>query len=224
MSNNPMTPRRLAEIKARYDAVPKGVWAWRVNRATKHVSLEAGWDTVMQFVRWGMQSATVRFPVGGIMEAAQDLVKPHLGENHHFHWNADIDHPVAQFITHAHADVPDLYAEVERLQAEVERFDVRKQEMNDAAEKHAPKEYQRGLDEGSSCQAILEIQGRERFMNSLTEKEIKTHADSAAKEQIERLEARVAELEKETTEVVRGCSSRSAATMPLVTLKETLDA
>jgi len=114
--------------------------------------------------------------------------------------------------------------EVERLQAEVKRFDVRKQQMTDAAEKHAAKEYQRGLDEGSARQAIIEIQGRERFMKSLAEKEIQTHADGAAREQIEQLQARVAELEKETTEVVRGCSSRSAATMPLVTLKETLDA
>lgn len=39
---------------------------------------------------------------------------------------------------------------------------------------HARAEYQRGLEEGSSCQAILEIQGRERFVQELK-------ADLAAK-------------------------------------------
>ncbi len=34
-------------------------------------------------------------------------------------------------------------------------------------QKHAETEYQRGLEEGSSCQAILEIQGRERFLAEL---------------------------------------------------------
>ena len=34
-------------------------------------------------------------------------------------------------------------------------------------QKKAESEYQRGLEEGRSCQAILEIQGRERFMDGL---------------------------------------------------------
>jgi len=46
--------------------------------------------------------------------------------------------------------------ELKKLKAEVERL-----------KQHAHAEYQRGLEEGRATQAILEIQGRERFLNEL---------------------------------------------------------
>ena len=48
-------------------------------------------------------------------------------------------------------------------------------------------EYQRGVEEGSSCQAILEIQGRERFMEGLKSKSL---------DEVERLQAIVDTLPK----------------------------
>jgi hypothetical protein len=36
-------------------------------------------------------------------------------------------------------------------------------------EVHAVREYERGVEEGGSCQAIVEIQGRERFLEGLKE-------------------------------------------------------
>jgi len=50
--------------------------------------------------------------------------------------------------------------EIVSLDAKIERL-----------QEHAESEYQRGLEEGRSCQAILEIQGRERFLAELREAE-----------------------------------------------------
>lgn len=56
------------------------------------------------------------------------------------------------------SDVDRAVRVINKQQAEIERLQV-----------HAESEYRRGLEEGSSCQAILEIQGRERFLKELKE-------------------------------------------------------
>jgi hypothetical protein len=98
-----------------------GPWRWEVNETTKTVSLQGGkpkYDcTVMDFVRWGMQSAMPRFvvepkPYLNIMKPMTDFMKISPGREHHSSWFKIIDHPDANLI----AASPDLYQALKEVQ------------------------------------------------------------------------------------------------------------
>jgi hypothetical protein len=93
-----------------------GPWRWEVNRACKRVQLCGGppkrgfgrYDlTVMDFRRWGMNSAAPVFWYWdydkwvGAPQRADDLAVAAEGREHHADWFALIDHPDARLIAAA---------------------------------------------------------------------------------------------------------------------------
>jgi hypothetical protein len=91
-----------------------GPWGWKVSLNGKRVNLVGGKPTfdkiVMDFVRWGMQSASPRFNSAitgnefNIMYAPHEhpgWVIPFPGRDHHAHWYSDISHPDARLIAAA---------------------------------------------------------------------------------------------------------------------------
>ncbi|AEW94640.1 MULTISPECIES: hypothetical protein [Streptomycetaceae] len=115
---------RIAEITARERAAFPGPWRWRGNTASRHLRLQSpqrGGMTVMDFVRWGMQGARPRFDTEGLMYPADEMAEYEVAA-----WSTDIcrkdvvdiDHPDAQFIEHARADVPWLLARLAEVTAD----------------------------------------------------------------------------------------------------------
>lgn len=106
-----MNEQELNEIEARAEAATPGPWFWDTNRRYKSTMLKApqnGGTCVMDFTRWGMQSAQPRFndtcaSFGGILYTMEQYDKTGL------------PNPNADFIAHARQDVPALVAEVRRL-------------------------------------------------------------------------------------------------------------
>ena len=103
-----------------------GPWRWEVNRACKRVQLCGGppkrgfgrYDlTVMDFRRWGMNSAAPVFWYWdydkwvGAPQRADDLAVAAEGREHHADWFALIDHPDARLI----AAATELLEALERL-------------------------------------------------------------------------------------------------------------
>jgi hypothetical protein len=94
----------LEPIKARLQAATPGPWRWSMNTRSRDVRLDAehsGRLIVMDFVRWGMQSAQPRFRT-----QPHDLMTE---------YSDCMPHPDAALIAHAPTDIADLVAEVERL-------------------------------------------------------------------------------------------------------------
>ena len=110
-----MTDQELNEIKERCDKATPGEWFWDVINAHKDIALESRRYKVMDFVRYGTQSASPRFRVNGIMERADTLSVSIPGMEHHRGFDDYINHPDADFIAHSRTDVPALLAEIERL-------------------------------------------------------------------------------------------------------------
>lgn len=121
----------LEAIRARRAAAAPGPWHWAGNTDSRNIYLAswrrgAGRCTVMDFARWGMQSARPRFidselfmnnadeyPVWEVSPESRRRDDPAV-------YRADIidiRHPDAQLIAHAPQDIDDLLAEVDRLTA-----------------------------------------------------------------------------------------------------------
>lgn len=110
----------LEPIKARESAAQRGPWRWNLNLKSRQITLEAcvsGFEVVMDFVRWGMGGARVRFQRRGLMENVEEFAEIVPARAHHSHWFQTLSHPDANFIAHARTDVPALIVEVERLRA-----------------------------------------------------------------------------------------------------------
>lgn len=123
----------IEAIRARRAAAARGPWHWSGNTDTQQLRLSnwipgAGRCTVMDFARWGMQSARPRFidehvlMVDGDTMATYEVApfatrrddpRVYRGDI------VDIRHPDAQLIAHAPQDIDDLLAEVDRLNAEL---------------------------------------------------------------------------------------------------------
>lgn len=87
----------------------KGPWYWEVNPQSKSFSLRApqkGGTIVMDFTRYGMQSAQPRFRVGNILHDAAELTVVDPERDHHKNWHRLLEHPDARLI----AAAPDLLA------------------------------------------------------------------------------------------------------------------
>lgn len=84
-----------------------GPWFWKLNEESKQIDLisqTSGQPIVMDFVRWGFQSAIPRFKVKWLMMPAHEFGAVIPGHEHHKHFLKAIDHPDARLI----ASAPDL--------------------------------------------------------------------------------------------------------------------
>ena len=100
-----------------------GPWRWEINLNGKSLHLVGGrpqFDlTLMDFERWGMGGATVRFrdlAHDGMnlmhkLHERPDWIHSFEGRKHHAHWCADVIHPDARLI----AAAPDLYEALKNL-------------------------------------------------------------------------------------------------------------
>lgn len=97
-----------------------GPWRWEVNESSKSVHLVGGkpmFDlTIIDFERWGMNSATMRLrdtAIDGmnLMDRCTVWAKKVPGREHHASWFKDIDHPDTRLI----AAAPDLLAALQDL-------------------------------------------------------------------------------------------------------------
>lgn len=114
-----------------------GPWRWEMNPKAKRLQLCGGAvrydETVMDFVRWGMDSAAPRFrverPSGSVLEhcSVMGVVVP--GREHHSNWFQAIRHPDADLI----ATAPDLLKLLARWRAEAHTADNELCELTDAA-------------------------------------------------------------------------------------------
>ncbi len=82
--------------------IRKAPWSWKVNESSKSVSLHShgnGGYKVMDFTRWGMQSAQPRFcKPDGIMHDALELSVDIEGQEHNSSWNKTLKNNEAQLI------------------------------------------------------------------------------------------------------------------------------
>lgn len=128
----------IDEIRARAKAATPGPWQWFGNTKAKTCYLattHSGRRFVLQFSRWGMQSAQPVFqvygaPVGfpdrpdcGIMVSLKGLVEhvPQMGPKFEVDYRRDfygIAHPDATFIASARQDVEDLLSAYDQAVAE----------------------------------------------------------------------------------------------------------
>jgi hypothetical protein len=122
------TTDRFAEIKARAEAATDGPWSWFGNTDMHDIYLatnHSGRKLVLDFARWGMQSARPRFNEDGLMVDADTIARYTVAPNATSRqdpavYRADITgfrHPDAEFIANSRADVDWLIGEVERLRA-----------------------------------------------------------------------------------------------------------
>lgn len=91
------------EVGAAVSGYTPGPWFWCVNPKGHSVALSRGryGDIVMGFERWGMNGATPRFRVDGLMKRAVDLAVPEPGHEHHAEWWRILEHPDASLIAAA---------------------------------------------------------------------------------------------------------------------------
>lgn len=90
--------------------ITPGPWRWEINLRQKCISICGGnipFDlTVMDFIRWGVQSAMPRFITdnwghGATMTDSKELTKIVKGREHHKSWFQTIDNPDANLIATA---------------------------------------------------------------------------------------------------------------------------
>lgn len=129
---------RLEEIRTRTTEASDGPWFWRGNVDVRSLRLSRsrpglGLCTVMDFARWGMQSARPRFTRSvddlwmadadamPVFEVCRDATE-RSDERVYRGDVVGIRHPDAEFIAHSRADVEWLLAEVDRLKGEVKHL------------------------------------------------------------------------------------------------------
>lgn len=120
-----MSEAELKVIRERCEAATGGPWWWQIslrNRTMELVAKVRGIEFVMQFRRWGMNSAKawVRKPHPEgytLMADADEFAAVVPGREHHADWFQTLRHPDLDFIAAARSDVPRLLDEIERLAA-----------------------------------------------------------------------------------------------------------
>jgi hypothetical protein len=126
---------KLDEIRARASAATAGPWHWAGNTDTRWLALSywkagAGRCNVMDFTRWGMQSATPRFGRDLMMyDAHEDVVyevaPTATRRNDPRVYRADITgirHPDAEFLAASRQDVDDLLAIIAQVRTAAESW------------------------------------------------------------------------------------------------------
>lgn len=126
----------LQEIRDRAAAATNGPWHWAGNTDTRWVALchwgQTGRESVMDFERWGMQSATPRFhvPDDYWMRPAHEnvvyAVAPEATSRKDPKvYRADvagIRHPDAIFLEHSRGDVDSLLGMIDKIRARAESW------------------------------------------------------------------------------------------------------
>ena len=139
-------PADLDAIRERAAAASPGRWHWSGNTDTQQLRLSVwrpghGRRTVMDFTRWGMQSARPRFidehlfmvdaDTMPIYEVSPDSTR--RGDPRVYRGDIiGIRHPDAIFIANAHGDVDDLLAEVDRLHEALAEVAKHQEDMADS--------------------------------------------------------------------------------------------
>mgnify|MGYP001596132848 CR=1 FL=1 len=111
-------------------------WNWNVSLQSKQVRLEGspkrGVETVLDFVRWGMDGAQPRFRSADcLMVKTETLAVPVEHREHHAAWFRDIDHPDARFIVSSANSHDALLAVAMAAEAAIEHEDTRPGGPND---------------------------------------------------------------------------------------------
>lgn len=128
-------PLDLEAIEARANAATEGPWHWAGNTDVNRIYLATwvpgmGRCTVMDFSRWGMQSARPRFSedlmmVNADKRAVYEVAPEAKSRDDQRVYRADIvgiDHPDAEFIAHARQDVPAMLERIREQEAELARL------------------------------------------------------------------------------------------------------
>lgn len=110
-----LADEKLQEIRDRHLAAPRGPWRWTGYTGSNQIHLSTRYDSLMEFERWGMQSAQPVFNTDGLLYRASELVTPDTAPARGR--VTGIEHPVARVIAHSWQDVADLLDEVDRLRA-----------------------------------------------------------------------------------------------------------
>lgn len=113
---------RLAEIKDREAAAKPGPWGWEANTHTHSIRLRnIRSDTILDFVRWGMNGAQPRLNIDGVMREMVPLMQ--TPQPHNAWRKVAPDHPDAAFIANSREDVPWLIRRVEALEEAHEKYE-----------------------------------------------------------------------------------------------------
>lgn len=114
--STPLTEEKLAAIRERHAAASRGPWYWSGYTRGQQLGLHGPrMSSVMEFHRWGMQSAQPVFCVDGILRDVSELAAPDT--NPQRGRITAINHPDARFIASSWEDVRDLLAHVATLEA-----------------------------------------------------------------------------------------------------------
>ena len=148
-TTNPQ-PVDLDAIRERAAAASPGPWHWSGNTDVQRLYL-ANWlpglgrCTVMDFTRWGMQSARPRFGDGDLMMVDADtlpIYEVSPGSTNRSDprvYRGDIigiPHPDATFIANSRGDVDTLLAEVDRLRDALAEVAKHQEDMADSLDEH----------------------------------------------------------------------------------------
>ncbi|NVJ05259.1 hypothetical protein HUW63_08415 [Myxococcus sp. AM001] len=114
--STPLTEEKLATIRERHAAASRGPWYWSGYTRGQQLGLHGPrMSSVMEFWRWGMQSAQPVFCVDGILRDVSELTAPDT--NPHRGRITAINHPDARFIASSWEDVRDLLAHITSITA-----------------------------------------------------------------------------------------------------------
>lgn len=96
-----------------------GPWWWEVDQKNKQVCLKGmsarGQTTVMDFRRYGTQSAQPAFCNGALLQTAHGLAVVAPGREHHAAWFKTLAHPDARLI----ASAPDHHEAAKAIEARI---------------------------------------------------------------------------------------------------------
>ncbi|QDE90163.1 hypothetical protein BHS06_15005 [Myxococcus xanthus] len=116
--STPLTEEKLSAIRERHTTASRGPWYWSGYTRGQQLGLHGPrMSSVMEFWRWGMQSAQPVFCVDGILRDVSELAAPDT--NPQRGRITAINHPDARFIASSWEDVRDLLAHVAALESAV---------------------------------------------------------------------------------------------------------
>ncbi|NRD61477.1 hypothetical protein HRD49_06900 [Corallococcus exiguus] len=180
------TDDKLEAIRARHAAATKGPWSWFGYLRTRDVGLHGRrMSSVMEFRRWGLNSAQPLFCTDGILrdlaEVATPDTSPERGRV------TDINHPDARFIAGSWQDVKDLLGIVDALQAQVAQLTRERDEARRLHGKHIldgskaiadlERERDNALDLLRSARATLALLGERHNISEHAYQELACHLD-----------------------------------------------
>lgn len=111
----------LDEYEAKLEAATPGPWYWHGVKKHHDIALlttKNGHQTVMDFVRWGMNGCAPRLKVDGVLERVEVLAQPRQAHRPDGEFYS-VNHPDAEFIAASPEMVAKLIAAVRFMQDEM---------------------------------------------------------------------------------------------------------